>query len=183
MDELDAAESLGYLDGVIRQLVFGVRPNAGTVAGITSAIDGEGKTTISRELALALSAFAPTDRPVLVVDCKQPFVTPAAPNERALQAVKPQAMVLREATVSGALELLRSRHAFILLDMPSLLNDPVAAALAKQVDHLYMVVRAGTTKADLLRRAVASVREVNFEGLILNEVESRVPGWLARVIG
>lgn len=175
-------ESLGYLDGVIRQLVFSVKPAAGTVAGITSAIDGEGKTTVVSELAQAIRSFAPADHPVLVIDCKQPFGGQPEPGARAMQLPQPQVMVLREATVSGALEMLRMRHAFILLDMPSLLNDPVATELARHVDHLYVVVRAGATHAALVERAVAGVREVNFAGLILNDVRTRTPAWVARLV-
>lgn len=186
----------GPLDAVLRQLLFRAKPAWGSVVGITSALDGEGKTTISREIAHGLSSATPRERPVLLLDCKQPLtlrgasVPPEAPPSAAL--VKYGALtdlqqyrdIERNAgdPNRSPIDALRARHSFILLDMPSVLNDTIAADLAQQVDHLYLVVRSGATRADFVEQAVERVGRSRVDGIILNDVPKGPPRWLMRLV-
>lgn len=180
-------DGAGPLDVVVRQLLFGSDPARGTVIGVTSAIDGEGKTTIAGEIAELLAAAAIHERPAVLVDCG----ASARPDRyawqeryglsevewRACEALQVGGRPLRD-----ALDQLRRRCAFVVIDMPSLLSDPVAAELAREVDRLYLVVRAGSTAAGTVRQALEWVDRDRIDGVILNDVRRGTPGWLARLV-
>ena len=175
------------LNVVVRQLLFGNDPVRGTVIGVTSAIDGEGKTTIAGEIAELLAAAGTRDRPAVLVDCG----ASARPDRYAWQERYGlsevewracEALQVGGRPLGEALDQLRRRCAFVVLDMPSLLNDPVAADLAREVDRLYLVVRAGSTPAATVRRALEWVDRDRIEGVILNDARRGTPGWLAQLV-
>ncbi len=182
-----ARQGAGPLDVVVRRLLFGADPARGTVIGVTSAIDGEGKTTIAGEIAESLAAAGSRERPALLVDCG----ASARPDRRAWQERYGLSEVERRACealqVGGqppaeALDQLRLRCAFVVIDMPSLLTDPVAAELARAVDRLYLVVRTGSTAAATIRQGLEWVDRDRIEGVILNDARRGPPRWLTRLV-
>jgi Mrp family chromosome partitioning ATPase len=169
------------------------------VVGITSAVDGEGKTTIARELALGLTRSATWDNPVLQVECGEPPAVPvrdrhgrrvgwqqvfaaAGLHYRTLQSLRAEGIELRRATLSEAFEGLRHRYRFTVLDLPSVLNDPLGADLAGEADGVYLVVRAGGTPAHLVLQALDRLDQVRLEGVILNDMRRSTPRWLSWLV-
>jgi Mrp family chromosome partitioning ATPase len=168
------------------------------VVGITSTIDGEGKSTIARELALGLVKLVGTERAVLLVDCGEPpplnarnqsgrigwqqVLGVAGLQFRTLQTLRAEQIVLRGATLPETFTMLRRRYSFTILDLPAVMSDPVAVDLARAVDQLYLVVRAGCTPRHLLRQAAEQLDPARLECVILNDVRRRAPRWLARLV-
>ena len=188
------------LDALVRHLAFQAEPARGTVIGVTSAIDGEGKTTIARELARGLSDAATCDQPVLLVECGQPprpqesrhvrdglqgqsdVASASDLHYRSLQVLQVDGRPLHGATLQEGLATLRARHPFVVLDLPSLLGDLIAADLAREVDCLYLVVRCGYTKAEFLQAALTLLDRERLGGVILNDARPGLPHWLSRLV-
>lgn len=184
---------------LIRRLTFAAHPARGMVIGVTSAIDGEGKTTAARALALAFAGEGAWERPVLLVDGGMPDGVRGrkgrelhrqwqqivqAPNLKVStpSSLATEGMPLRSVVLSGTFDAMRARHPFIVLDLPSLMADPVATELARAVDRLYLVVRCGAAPASLLRQAIDRVGQERVDGVILNDARAGAPGWLARLV-
>jgi Mrp family chromosome partitioning ATPase len=187
------------LDSVVRQLLFLSEPARGQVVGITSAIGGEGKTSIADALGRRLANCVSQDSYVLLVDCAQPsglvHRAPADPprsgnrfeGERTLVYHTMRALEVNHAPIhlSGlatALDDLRARHPFVVLDLPALLTDPVGTEIARAVDKLYLVVRAGSTSTHAIKQAVAQIGHDRVDGVILNGVRPSLPVWLGRLL-
>ncbi len=80
---------------------------------------------------------------------------------------------------------LKSRYPdrYILLDSTPLLPTSESEVLAKMVDKILLVVRAGTTPREMVKQAMASLEKKNILGLVLNEVEFKSSGLFARYFG
>lgn len=147
---------------------------------VSSALLGEGKTTVSANLAAAIGLAGPR---ALLIDCDlrrsrlhRAFGTPRSPGlTQVLRGLLPPASAIRTTAIDGlfflpagsfssqAADLLGSeqmrrlladlseRFDTIVLDTPPLLTVADAAALGSLVDGVLLVVRAGQTD----RRAVA----------------------------
>lgn len=182
------------LDALVRQLVFTSTPERGQVLAVTSATDGEGKTTVAAELALRLSHWLSQKRPVLLLECagglsddsdgllgRQIKVGPAL-IYRSLAMLRASGTPLRGATLTTTFETLRQAHSFVVLDLPSLLAEPIAAELTRNADHLYLVIRAGSTRIDAVNQALELVDRHRVDGAILNQAGQELPGWLSRLV-
>jgi Mrp family chromosome partitioning ATPase len=186
------------LESVIRQIEFRAEPGSGVVVGITSTIEGEGKSTVSRELALGLAKLVGSERPVLLVDCGEPpplnakdahgrigweeVFGAAGVHFRTLPTLRAEQIVFRGATLPETFTILRRRYSFTILDLPAVMSDPLAVDLARAVDQLYLVVRAGCTPRQLLRQAAEQLDPARLECVILNDVRRRAPRWLSRLV-
>jgi len=185
--------SVDPLDALARRLVLEATPARGMLVGITSAMDGEGKSTVAYDLARRVAAAADGRCSVLVLDCKAP---PSASHHRANsrkahltadvqhQALQNVAVADADTVAVACLEALaqvREQHEIVVADLPSLLADPLAAHLAQALDRLYLVVRAGATSDALLSQAIAALPQGRIDGVILNDARPTLPGWLARV--
>src|SRR5438067_1465987 len=78
------APARGPLGDLVNHLVFRVEPERGLILGVTSAIDGEGKSTIAYQFAAGLSRYARAERPVLLMDCGQSSSPPEGRERRAM---------------------------------------------------------------------------------------------------
>lgn len=168
---------------------------------ITSAIPGEGKTTTAMNLALAYAEDREVRTLLVGADLRRPsvseYITPAptlglsevlageVPLDdallgmsnsrlRVLPAGTPKATPC-ELLQTGHLETLtaelRRRFDRIVVDTPPTVPFTDAAALASHADGALLVVRAGTTTAALIRRAMESLFGANLLGVVLNEIE------------
>ncbi len=68
---------------------------------------------------------------------------------------------------------LRARFEYILIDAPPILPLADITVLAGLADVLVMVVRAGSTPQDVVRRALDTLRRATHPPVILNGVEPR----------
>ena len=64
----------------------------------------------------------------------------------------------------------------VLFDSPPILATTTAAALAKLVGQLVLVVEAGKTKQETLREALMQIEGIPITGLILNKIKQSVAG-------
>jgi capsular exopolysaccharide synthesis family protein len=175
---------------------------------VTSPQIGDGKTTTSANLALTMAQEFQQTVLLVESDLRRPtlaslFAVPegpglvdvllgAAPLEDAIASVPGSALRILPAGLPSAqstellgsqamhrvMETLRAQFDRIVLDSP-----PVAIAdthvLARLVDGLLLVVRAGLTQRQALERALAGVDREKVVGVVLNEVAdaSRLYGY------
>lgn len=180
------------------------------VLGVTSAVLGEGKTTVALHLAMTIARD--TFKRVCLIDmslgkgdlgarlgvpsrgegvvavledannvvptlqlagCDNLVVIPAgkSPSNAARLARSPRVAQL----------IISARMAFdvVIVDMPAVASDN-ALPLARHVDGLLMVARAGATPADVVSGALDSLGREKVIGVTLNRVKSSAPGWLQK---
>lgn len=170
---------------------------------VVSASPGEGKSTVSANLADAVAAAG---RPVIIVDCdlRKPMLASIYEMEGAVgltDVLAGRATMAQVAQrVPGNLDLtlfasgptppnpsellgsramkdflvaLRSTGALVILDAPPLLAVTDGAVLSTIADGVIMTVDAASSTQDQLQRAVGAIRRVG--GKILGVVLNRVP--------
>ena len=165
---------------------------------VTSAADGEGKTTVAANLGVALAEAgsrvllldADLRRPglhrlfelplapglsnaLLDEESEPPIRATAVPGLSVLSAGDPPpnpAEFVASRRLTGLLARLRSSFDYVLVDAAPLTLVADAAALAPSVDGVVMVVSAGKTKRDLARRAREQLAVVGARvlGVVLN---------------
>lgn len=154
---------------------------------VSSAVDGEGKTTLSVNLALSLAAIGM--RTILVDgDLRNPELTRSlcpraqsglievaighAPLEDAVLIDRPTGLAIlpsppRRATfinefvfsdaMSNLLDHLRRRFDFVIVDSPPLVPLVDARALAEHADRIVLAIRWDATPQDVVAHAVESL--------------------------
>lgn len=80
----------------------------------------------------------------------------------------------------NTIQQLRSRYNLILLDLPDLQNS-AGPALANLCDGVVLMVRAGATPVDIVRKFIAMLENVTFHGVILNRHHSAIPARIRRL--
>ncbi len=176
--------------------------------GVTSAVDGEGKTTVA--LHLAMSAARHSGRRVGLVDlslsgdtlCERLDVSPPdagivtalEESDRSLHALplegwhdlslvpagRPPAnpgRLARSPRVAEVMKELRARFDVAIVDLPSVTSNN-AAALARHLDGIVMVVCAGATPRELILRSLEHLGRDRVLGVVLNRVKSAAPRWV-----
>lgn len=181
------------------------------VVGITSAVYGEGKTTVALNLAgtiaqnsqarvtlvdfnmrnwdmqtrLNLSQTtglvdvlegAEDDLSIIIQKTELENLT-IIPSGRA--AANP-ARLVRSPRLVEVMNTLRMSNDFVVLDMAPVLPVADTKTVAKLLDGVVMVVRAGVTPREIVARAIESVGSDKVLGVVLNGVESAMPKWLQK---
>jgi Mrp family chromosome partitioning ATPase len=80
------------------------------------------------------------------------------------------------------LDRLIHTHHFVIVDLPPLITTPYGVLAASTVEALALVVRAGSTPAALIREASNRLQGLQVEGVILNQMQSKIPRWLERIL-
>lgn len=181
------------------------------VVGVTSAVYGEGKTTVAMNLAGTIAQNS-TQR-VALIDCNlrnwdlqtRLGLPPCAGivdilegGEDDLSAVVQRteldnftilpagraaanpARLARSSRLTEVLSALRMQNDFIVMDMAPVLPVADTRVLAKSVDGIVMVVRAGVTPREIVARAIDAIGSDRVLGVVLNGTESAMPNWLQR---
>ena len=80
---------------------------------------------------------------------------------------------------------LRSRYhdRYVLFDSTPLLATSESEVLAKLVDGIVIVVRAGSTARETVKQAIASLEKNKILGFVLNDVQFRSSGLSSRYFG
>ena len=169
---------------------------------VTSANPGEGKSTVSGNLALVL---AQGESKVLLVDCdmRRPSVhkkfrisntygiSDLLVGNKKLEAVAHKyndnltivsagkippnpAEMLGSKAMTAFLEEMKKHFDYIVLDTPPLQAVADAQILSTKVDGSLIVVRAGVTKKDAVHNAVSIINKVNGNiiGTVLNGADN-----------
>lgn len=170
---------------------------------VTSSNPGEGKSTVSGNLALVL---AQGDSKVLLVDCdmRRPSVhkkfrisntygiSDLLVGNKKMESVAHKyndnltivssgkippnpAEMLGSKAMIAFLEEMKKHFDYIVLDTPPLQAVADAQILSTKVDGSLIVVRAGVTKKDAVHNAVSIINKVNGNiiGTVLNAAENK----------
>lgn len=181
-------------------------PEHHPVVGVTSAIRGEGRTTIACGLAHTLSLDLDCPITLIEADLEEPFLAsalgiPPAPgladlvrDGRQLAEVRQHISSNLYVVPAGSLERDGARllhqmpnvnlaagqswpSSVTVLDLPPLLEQSYAALAARTADILLLVVRTGVTPASTVREALARLDNQTPYGVVLNGAQSSLPGW------
>jgi capsular exopolysaccharide synthesis family protein len=180
--------------------------------GVTSAVYGEGKTTVALNLAGTIAQNS-TQR-VVLVDCnlrnwdlQTRLNLPNCPGlvdiiegeegdlESILQpteldnltivpagcAAANPARVVRSPRLAQVLDRLRQTNSYMVVDMAPVLPVADTRVLARSLDGVVMVVRAGETPREIAARAIDMVGNDRVLGVVLNGAQSSIPTWLRRL--
>lgn len=90
--------------------------------------------------------------------------------------------LLRTARMAGALEELRNRFAFIVLDLPAVLRSGDAPALARLTEGVVFVVRAGSTDQRAVQQAIQLLSGATLHGVVINRWRTTVPEIVRRIV-
>ena len=179
-----------------------------SVIGITSAIGGEGRTTVACGLAETLARDLSVPVSLVEVDFERPALAlhfdiapapglcevlrgeyglaevarPVGPNLMVVTAghVGPHpARLLHQLATHNPLDGPDSLAGVVILDLPPLVNQSWSALAAGIADAVVLVVRAGVTPAGVVREAIARL-DARPQGVILN---SPRPSRFARLFG
>jgi Mrp family chromosome partitioning ATPase len=179
--------------------------------GFTSAIRGEGKTYLARMTATVLADEQTAPITLLECNWDHPtfhedFGVPAAPglaewlrgqchSSRIRYQVGPNLTVipageggpdamrlLRQFRQNGLLTSLIAPNELVVVDLPPIITTGYGALAASLVDALIVVVQSGATPDHLIAEAVERLKGLPIEGLILNQVKSRIPRWVRQLL-
>ncbi len=186
-------------------------PSRCFVVGVTSAVYGEGKTTVAMNLAGTIAQNS-TQR-VALVDCNlrnwdlqtRLNLPPCAGLVDILEggeddltnivqktelenftiipagrAAANPARMARSPRLAEVMNALRMSNEFIVMDMAPVLPVADTRSLAKSLDGVVMVVRAGVTPREIVARAIDAVGSDRVLGVVLNGTETAMPKWLQR---
>ena len=181
------------------------------VVGVTSAVYGEGKTTVALNLAGTMAQNSQA-RVTLVDfnlrnwDMQTRLNLPVAAglvdvlegSEDDLSAIVQRteldnlsiipagraaanpARLVRSTRLHEVVTTLKLSNDFIVLDMAPVLPVADTKSVAKFLDGVVMVVRAGVTPREIVGRAIDAVGTDKVLGVVLNGVETAMPKWLQR---
>ena len=83
-------------------------------------------------------------------------------------SVKNSSMLIDSQGMKNILERAKSDFDYVIVDSPPILPLVDMNILSRMVDGLLLVVKAGSTPKDLVRKAVNSLPKKNISGVVLN---------------
>lgn len=179
--------------------------------GFTSALAGEGKTFLAMMVATVLAGDSGVPVTLLECNWEHPslhehFDLPRTPGlaewlrgEAVAAQVRHQVgdnlfvvpagdgryeavQLLRMVRERAALARLAGQDGFLVADLPPVTAAAYGAMAASLMDAVILVVHAGVTPDPYIQEAVGQLSSVRIEGVVLNQIESRVPGWLRQLL-
>lgn len=179
--------------------------------GFTSSIGGEGKSLLSLVTAQVLARDSTTPVTLLECNWEHPslheyFGLPSTPglaewlgeecDETDIRYVvdhnltvipagngrRDAVKLLQRVRQKGLLGTLSCSSELLIVDLPAIVTTGYGATAASLVESLIVVVRAGVTPASMLAEACAQLKDLAVEGVLLNQVQSRIPGWIRQVL-
>jgi Mrp family chromosome partitioning ATPase len=179
------------------------------VLGITSALYGEGKTSVA--VGMTLAAALDTGEPTILLECdlehpafgrifginRAPGLTDwvdgSAPMRCVRMAPVDDAYVMTAGTASSdparifyqlvrykLLDELRRDYQNIVIDLPPMLTIAYSQLACQLGDQVLLVARHGVTPIQDLEAVTRMVGRERLTGVVLNGYASRVPTWLRR---
>jgi non-specific protein-tyrosine kinase len=174
------------------------------VIGVTSAISGEGRTTVALGLAQTLAADLDVPITLVEVDLERPslalhFGLAPSPGlcevlrgdcgfDEVMRAVSEGLSVVTTGTVgpdsARLLRQLPARDPFhgteaprglVILDLPPVINHSYSSLAASVADAVVLVVRAGVTPSDVVQEAIARLENRPPQGVVFNAPRTAFP--------
>lgn len=206
LDNPSETEQVRVLCTRLRRLTGGDGYAPARVVAITSAVEGEGKTVSSVNLAAALARDF-LHRVLLVeADLRRPAMSRRQPSlmglcecatgevsfEDAICATDVAGLsvlvagrsagdrsthYLGSALFRQQLVRMRERYDYIVVDCPPMLVTADMGLIVEWVDHLLFVIRAGVTDRSLVARALDGGYRDRIAGVILNGVSEMGEGY------
>ena len=170
---------------------------------VTSANMGEGKTTVSSNLALVLSQG---EKKILLIDCdmRKPSIhkrfrvtnthgiTDLLLGKKSIDSVINKfnnnlhiitsgkippnpAEMLDSKVMTKFLDAMKNEYDYIVIDTPPIQAAADAQILSTKTDGILVVVRAGESKKDIVIDSISKLKKVNANiiGTVLNGVENK----------
>lgn len=182
-------------------------PDVPAALGVTSAISGEGRTTVAAGIASAMAADL--DVPVVLVEvdlvhpgmhrvmgiAPEPGISEFLRGEcdigTAVRQISSRLFVLpagnprgegprlvRQLTTADLRARLDSSGAVLVLDLPPLLDASYGVMASAMAESLVFVVRSGQTTSVEVKEALARLDGSLVRGLVLNGPQPLLPRWL-----
>lgn len=179
--------------------------------GVTSALYGEGKTSIAVGLATAIAAD--TLEPTLLLECdlerasldrrfgfkRSPGLTEWLDGESRLRVLRAAplsnlyvipagsppidpARVFYQLSESRLMAELRPRFPNIVIDLPPVLDIAYGSLASKLAEQIVLVARYGVTLVENLEKVSFLLGHERLSGIILNGTDYSTPGWLRRLL-
>ena len=185
-------------------------PGPQRVLGITSALRGEGKTTVAYGIATAVAAD--TGEPTVILECDLETASdeffglrpgpglgdwledgatlrilrlPPLGNLFLIPAGGSRhdaARVFYRLSQSTIVDDLKRDFSNIIIDLPPLLNIAYSSLAAKVTERILLVARYGTTPTAAVEEAVFLLGRDRTSGIVLNGYTPKTPGWLRRLL-
>lgn len=179
--------------------------------GVTSALYGEGKTSIAIGIATAIAAD--TLEPTLLLECdleraslhshfgfsRSPGLTEWLDGEGRLRILRAAplpnlflipagsppadpARVFYQLSESRLMAELQPRFANIVIDLPPVLDIAYGSLASKLAERIVLVAKYGVTLIEDLEKVSFLLGHERLSGIVLNATEYRTPGWLRRLL-
>lgn len=104
-------------------------------------------------------------------------VIPAGNGRR--DAVK----LIQKIRQKGILDLsTQSSNELLIVDLPAIVTSAYGQLLASLLESLIIVVRAGATTDRMLAETCAQLKDSPVQGVILNQMESKIPRWIRQLL-
>jgi capsular exopolysaccharide synthesis family protein len=179
---------------------------------VTSAVAGEGKSTLARAIAIATANDHAADVLLIEADLVTPTLAPefgvaetpglsdvlagssdlsaaahvtGLPNLWLLPAgARPDnpSRLLRSSAMVDLLQEVREHFRFVVLDLPAILTSSDAAVLARQSDRAILVIRAGVTDQRAVQGALQLLSGAALQGVVLNRRQTKTPDVVRRIV-
>jgi Mrp family chromosome partitioning ATPase len=179
--------------------------------GFTSAISGEGKTFLAKLTAEAMAEDNDVPVTLLECNWENPNLSAAynltpGPGlsdwllgrcplaairrevERNLTVIPAgdnsfsSTKLLRQLQQRGIRTLLANPDEVVILDLPALATTAYGPLASHLADALILIVRMGVTPESFVTEACKYLKDLPVQGIVLNQVVSRIPRWLRRML-
>jgi Mrp family chromosome partitioning ATPase len=181
--------------------------------GVTSPHHGEGKTTLAMALASSLAEDLSVDVMLVDADFQTHSIQQqygldgrggftdviegaSSPEEVTHRLPLSSLRVMTAGTGRGdPARAARSEYAetfvdnmkvanrYVVFDLPATLESATAPVVAALCDGVVMVVRTGLTTTVELERSIAKLNGATVLGVVLNDWDSKIPGWVEQSLG
>jgi Mrp family chromosome partitioning ATPase len=185
--------------------------DASRVIGVTSALRGEGKTSVALGVAMAIAADTCEPTLLLEADLERPSFgrilgletngdlsdlvsdrppikvvrMPYLPHLVVLPAGAPSrdpARLLYRMSEGNTIGELKARFRNVILDLPPVLTAPYSSLALRLAERLVVVARFGVSQEDDLEKVVFLLGSERVSGVVLNGTHYRTPSWLRRLL-
>jgi Mrp family chromosome partitioning ATPase len=90
--------------------------------------------------------------------------------------------LLSQIQQQGFLDMLAHSNELLIVDLPAIMPTAYGALAASLVESLVIVARAGGTHEALVAETCARLEGFPVLGVVLNDIESRIPDWIQQML-